>query len=332
MATVVVVIGAGVNGLCCGIRLLEAGYRVRIVARERTPHTTSDVAAAFFLPFGVKPWGRVKSWAMAAHPELERLAKDPRSGISSISLLDVYDRRHKAPWWQEVVTEYRRATKQELPADYVDGFVTRVPLIEMPRYMPFLEARFKALGGRFEERELRAIEDLGPDVTTCVDCSGVGANRLVPDPGVFPLRGQVVRIENNGLTRGIIDGTTSRAIAHTIPRSTDVVAGGTYQKGDWSLTPDPETEKEILAKARLLEPGLDTTKILGRAVGLRPGREEIRLEVERRGPRSIVHNYGHGGAGVSLSWGCADEVVQLVRSLGLQKESRRRPVRKNTPR
>ena len=46
--------------------------------------------------------------------------------------------------------------------------------------------------------------------------------------------------------------------------------------------------------------------------GLRPGRTEVRLEMERIKDRPLVHNYGHGGSGVTLSWGCADEVVELV--------------------
>ena len=31
--------------------------------------------------------------------------------------------------------------------------------------------------------------------------------------------------------------------------------------------------------------------------------------------RHLVHNYGHSGAGVSLSWGCADRVLEIVREL-----------------
>ena len=34
------------------------------------------------------------------------------------------------------------------------------------------------------------------------------------------------------------------------------------------------------------------------------------VRVEREG--HVVHCYGHGGAGVTLSWGCADEVVELL--------------------
>ena len=48
--------------------------------------------------------------------------------------------------------------------------------------------------------------------------------------------------------------------------------------------------------------------MLGHAVGVRPARPAVRLE--RAG--DVVHCYGHGGAGVTLSWGCADEVIRLV--------------------
>ena len=45
-------------------------------------------------------------------------------------------------------------------------------------------------------------------------------------------------------------------------------------------------------------------------------RSAIRLERERVAPdRWLIHNYGHGGAGVTLSWGCADEVARLVKGI-----------------
>jgi D-amino-acid oxidase len=56
-------------------------------------------------------------------------------------------------------------------------------------------------------------------------------------------------------------------------------------------------------------------KVIGHLVGLRPRRPAVRLELERRDGKAIIHNYGHGGAGISLSWGCAQEVVELVRQV-----------------
>ncbi len=86
------------------------------------------------------------------------------------------------------------------------------------------------------------------------------------------------------------------------------MVGGTDQDGDWSRTPSTETAQEILHRASRLVPALADARVVGHRVGLRPVRPVVRLEAEGR----VVHCYGHGGAGVTLSWGCADEVAALV--------------------
>jgi D-amino-acid oxidase len=53
-------------------------------------------------------------------------------------------------------------------------------------------------------------------------------------------------------------------------------------------------------------------KILGHRVGLRPWRPEVRLESEPLSDGVLWHNYGHGGAGISMAWGCAAEITRAV--------------------
>jgi D-amino-acid oxidase len=56
--------------------------------------------------------------------------------------------------------------------------------------------------------------------------------------------------------------------------------------------------------------------VLAHRVGLRPVRPQVRLETQAvPGGRHVVHNYGHGGAGVTLSWGCALAVAGAVNGL-----------------
>src|ERR1700681_4877050 len=55
----------------------------------------------------------------------------------------------------------------------------------------------------------------------------------------------------------------------------------------------------------------DVDRIFRITVCLRPFRAAgPRLDVERLGDKLVVHNYGHGGSGWSLSWGSADVVVR----------------------
>ena len=103
-----------------------------------------------------------------------------------------------------------------------------------------------------------------------------------------------------------------------MPRSNDCVLGGTADEGDWNTEPNPETAEGILRRCTALEPRLAGAEILEHRVGLRPGRPEVRLESETLADGTpCVHNYGHGGSGVTLSWGCAEEALELVeRAMG----------------
>jgi D-amino-acid oxidase len=100
-------------------------------------------------------------------------------------------------------------------------------------------------------------------------------------------------------------------LTYVVPREETVVLGGTAQDGSEDLTPDPGTAAAIVARCAALVPEAAGATVLAHRVGLRPVRPTVRLELERH-PRPVVHCYGHGGAGVTLAYGCADDVVELV--------------------
>ena len=139
-----------------------------------------------------------------------------------------------------------------------------------------------------------------------VDASGLGARLLAEDRSVTPVRGQVLYVEQVGLDRWWLD---SAGLTYVVPRAHEIVVGGTDEEGRWNLTPDPAVAARILARASALVPALAGARVLRHKVGLRPGRPAVRLEEERVGSTRVVHCYGHGGAGVTLSWGCAADVA-----------------------
>ena len=133
---------------------------------------------------------------------------------------------------------------------------------------------------------------------------------------MYPIRGQVVHVERGAVERFLIDEGHPAGVTYVVPRSDDCVLGGSVGEGDCDLEPSAQTTAAILERCRALEPGLADARVLSVSVGLRPGRDEVRLEAERDGNGLVVHNYGHGGAGVTLSWGCAEDVVRCVLAHG----------------
>ncbi|QIK67097.1 FAD-binding oxidoreductase [Nocardioides sp. HDW12B] len=301
----VTVVGAGVVGLSCAVRLLEAGHEVAVLARDLPLETTSAVAAALWYPYRAYPLERVLGWAATTCTDLTALADDEATGVTMRRGTQVLRSPEARPWWASALPAVEAAT--DLPSGYAAGWSAEVPVAEMPVYLGWLNDRVEDLGGTVTRMALAALPDQAEVV---VNASGLGARLLGSDDSVVPVRGQVVVVEQVGLEEWWLD---SAGPTYVVPRRHDIVVGGTDTEGAWDRRPDEAVAREVLARATALVPQLKRARVLRHRVGLRPARSGVRLE-ERTGVRGnrVIHCYGHGGAGVTLSWGCAAEVTSLV--------------------
>jgi D-amino-acid oxidase len=274
------------------------------------------VAAAIWYPYKASPEDRIVGWGKRAFDVFEDLSHNSETGIRMREGVELHREPAPPPFWASAVPGVRRCEPRELPPGRRDGYAFAVPVIEMPLYLRYLVGRFEASGGTIEERSVSSIEEAVPGARAVVNCAGLGARELVGDESTHPIRGQIVRVRNPGLTDFILDDENPEGVTYIIPRSEDCILGGTAEDGVWEVDPDPEIAKGILSRCAALEPRLKGAEVLEHKAGLRPGRREVRLEVEElAGGQPCIHNYGHGGAGVTLSWGCAEEVVGLVREV-----------------
>lgn len=300
----VTVVGAGVIGLTCALRLAEAGHAVTIVSAAPSERTTSAVAGALWYPYRAWPLDSVTRWAGRTRRVLAELAADPATGVVVRHGRELLRSAGPEPFWAAAAPDLRRLTAAELPPGYADGFTLSAPVVDMGRYLRWLRRRFV---GDVVVRRVSSLADVGGEVV--VNATGLGAAELVGDDALVPVRGQVVRLAAvDGVTEWTLDEEDPAGLTYVIPRLDDVVCGGTVDSGAAEGTIDADTEAAILARCRALVPALADAPVVSRGLGWRPVRPVVRLERIGR----IVHCYGHGGSGVTLSWGCADDVVALV--------------------
>ena len=183
----------------------------------------------------------------------------------------------------------------------------------MPTYLSYLRSRFEIAGGEIHVRRLDSLDAAPDGVDVVVNCPGVGARELVPDDTVTAIRGQLVSIKNPGVLDFFSEDTgESSQLLHYLPHGETMILGGVALEGDWNTQADLDVATAIIERCSAVCPPIRTAEVLADRVGLRPTRPLVRVETETTGRHRIVHNYGHGGAGVSLSWGCAEEVAGLA--------------------
>lgn len=349
----ILVLGAGVIGLSSAIALADRGHRVRMIAKDRTPGTTSDRAGAKFTPFGPSGAQREAGWVRESWRAFTRLAEDgsggERHGVRMTRAIELAgDPRHTKPWWTSLTRDVR---SWAVPPDqgFAGAFEATVPHIDIALYMAWLEGQCVGRGVTIQSRALGSWRELAEErFDVVINCTGLGSRTLVPDALVRPMRGQMLRVTNTtGLNFSIVadrPAPLSRAtgvppVYSPVPATRDIayiftfpshlILGGTFE-------PDvPEEATIAIDLDAIVERCRGLARLVGHEgwarlgeqrertwAGIRPARlradtsdliEDIRLDLARLpDARPVIHNYGHGRAGITYSWGCAANVVELV--------------------
>ena len=342
----VAVVGAGVIGLSTAVCLAETFGRqldITIIAEHFSPDTTSDRAAAAIMPFtpvstsGAPDATRQQDellarWFKSTADRCQQIYNSPDRSTAGVYFTPGYGRIERArpyPSWPIRTLSTAEAKQAMLPFSDSENIYSFSAFFVRPnRHLPWLMSKFQENGGLVERRKIDSLSELeGYDVI--INCSGLGARKLVGDESVYSYRGQMVVLRNTiGLQNFWINSTGGRIVTEVFPYEDVVIVGTVAEPHDYSKEVDPETTEEILRAATELVPAVKDADVIDTYSCLRPYRSVVRLEVERLGSRPntvVVHCYGHGGQGWTMHWGCALDVAALVEreltSMGLLKHS-----------
>ncbi len=332
----IVIVGAGVVGLTCAL-VLSPDYDVTVVADRVGTSSESIKATAIWHVYLVPETATVLSWAQYSLEKFCNLAATtPDAGIEMIRGVELFRKGDFAlPTWSKIPRFFAPLTNAELssfnvaPAAQLSGADLRTleanpvrwgyrieaPAAAMETYLDWLEGSVHREHVRFVNRKIKEFNELSADHDLIVDCSGFGARELAHDKEFIAYKGQYFVLKGSASSprEYVGDDDHPGGMAYMIPRGGEVLVGGCAEQGceDLHFTLD---WAETLKRAGLFVPWLRTRTREDQArppvVGIRPCRAGgVRLEVDRVSASiPIIHNYGHGGSGFSLSWGCAEAV------------------------
>jgi D-amino-acid oxidase len=308
----VAIVGAGVSGLTCAVVFAERRYRTAIFAKETGQQTTSGAAAALWFPYDAEPANKVIAWALETYNVLVDLSRDSGAGVSVIELRQFSRTADvSVPDWASSLGA-RPLRRDELLPAFASGFALNVPLMDTTIYLDYLAARLLKAGGEINANiRFEKLEDVSREFDFVINCAGVGARELVQDVDLEPHRGQVAIVPKiDNLTCAIV--SDDAPLMYAIPRTNDCVFGGTNEISANLEVNSAATLTIVDECTRVLN--METPRVLAERVGLRPFRKSgVRLQRDRlRDGRTAIHNYGHGGSGFTLSWGCAEDVLDLA--------------------
>jgi D-amino-acid oxidase len=311
------VIGAGINGLCTTLKLVQSGYRVDLFAETLSPETWSNAASAVWMQFKANPMDKVIHWLYQTYDWCQELEKHPASGVKLLDYREYHQQKTRKPYFlDDIHHDYQSIPNNEL-LQFASGFKSVVYRMDSSLLLPYLLEQINRYDCNIIQKHIQSFYDeLLSDYNIIINCTGADNYLLTKDEDAFPISGQYLLIEKiEGLDTihlCIVDDENYIAV---VPRTNDIWLGGSSVSKSWDNEIKSNLTEKILKHCIKLIPEIEYAKVLKQDVGFRSGRTHIRVEHEQLNNRHIIHNYGQGGSGFSLCWGCAEEVVSIIRAV-----------------
>ncbi|RNA14809.1 D-aspartate oxidase [Brachionus plicatilis] len=326
----IAIIGAGIIGITCAARILDQfpDCKIIIYADRFSPDTTSDVSAGFWEPYCISAeqaapiikWGK-ETYDIMLRESLGENAD--KYGIQALTAYVLQDTQQaKIPYWSQIVAQFRTLDKNDIMSivnqantHFSSGFSYLTTTVVVKKYIPELCRLLKIKGVTFVKKKLtnlnQFIDEYGTIYDYVINCTGLGAREFVPDTNVYPVKGQVLRVKAPWIKNCVMLDTNE--VTYILPLSDMVVLGGTQECDTYSLEKDDNQLNQIVERCSKIYPSLKGAEVVSSHAGLRPCRQGgVRIELELINQAKVIHNYGHGGSGVTISWGCASEVVHCI--------------------
>lgn len=214
---------------------------------------------------------------------------------------------------------YRRATQAELkicPGNWKYGSFFTTVVTECALYLPWATQKFLNAGGQIYNKKIDSFGDLYGSYDIVINCTGMNAKQLCNDRKLAPVRGQILKVDAPWLkTAFYADYDT-----YIVPGFSSVTLGGCRNFESYDMQVSQYDTAAIKERCEALVLGLKKCAVKEVRVGLRPHRDPCRVETEfidipNRGVMRLVHNYGHGGYGVTVAPGTAKYAAKLVRDV-----------------
>lgn len=323
----VTVLGGGVVGLMSALRLKEAyeDVNIRLVAEHIAANTTSAGAGGLWKPFALSgtPAEVVNRWGKETLDHYMGLYLSDQASQSGVLLTSAYElfveENVSIPEWSTVVPGFRKLSPEEIhfydpTGRHKDGYMYETIVTDSKLYMQWILRKLESMGvDVIGNRRIESIEEFDTS-ELLINCTGLGARELVGDASMYGIRGHVLRVRAPWVRHHVEShGIDASKPAYIIPNSDTVVLGGTKQPGNEDTSYTEGDVQEIMDRCQAIVPNLQSAEIIESWVGLRPGRDGVRVEIETMADgRNVIHNYGHGGSGLTIGWGCCGDVVDIA--------------------